>query len=152
MSSHSESNATALTERGITTGEYAGIASFEDAIALLEQHGATILDSAELGDGFSVIAKDEKNRLIGVPFVIMQAVQTEGDHGTFVSLRIVTKNGEKLVLNDGSTGICEQLITLWEQKPETKGKPFLCRHGLRVSEYDHPQYGPSKTYYLDTSA
>jgi hypothetical protein len=141
----------------INTAQYAGIQSFEDALAVVQDvFGGEIVDSADLGDGFALV--EDKMTLIKVPFIILAANFSEGDYkredgtiGTFVSCRIVTEDGRKLVLNDGSTGIHDQIQMLWAMKPETVGKPIVCRNGLRVSEYDHPQHGKSRTFYLDTS-
>lgn len=141
----------------ISTEIYAGIQSFEDALAVVQDvFGGEVIDSADLGDGFSLV--DDKMVLVKVPFIILAANFSEGDYkredgttGTFVSCRIVTEDGRKLVMNDGSTGIHDQIQMLWSQRPETKGKPIVCRNGLRVSEYDHPQHGKSRTFYFDTS-
>ena len=143
----------------LSTEIYAGITSFDDALAIVQDvFGGEVVDSADLGDGFTLVQKHEKGMLIGVPFIILAANFTEGDYlredgtkGTFVSCRIVTQDGRKLVLNDGSTGIHDQIKMLWSMKPETQGKPIVCRNGLRVSEYDHPEHGKASTYYLDTS-
>ena len=55
-----------------------------------------------------------------------------GDNGEFVSLAVVTKDGQKLIVNDGSTGIRDQVKDL-----EARGifPPVLVSRGLRVSEY-----------------
>lgn len=141
----------------ISVEAYAGITSFEDALAIVQDvFGGEVVDSADLGDGFALV--EDKMALIKVPFIILAANFSEGDYrredgtmGTFVSCRIVTEDGRKLVLNDGGSGIHDQIQMLWAMKPETQGKPIVCRNGLRVSEYDHPQHGLAKTFYLDTS-
>lgn len=127
--------------------------AFDDAMALVnEKLGGEVIDSADLGDGFGVLDTKNKGQLIGVTFFILSAQFSQGDNGEFVSCRIVTKDGRKLILNDGGTGIYEQLKTLWTVKPAAYGQPVLVRKGLRESRYNHPEHGPSVTYYLDTSA
>lgn len=142
----------------INTEQYAGISSFEDALALVQDvFGGEVIDSQDLGDGFALV--EDKTGLLGTPFIILAATFSEGEYkredgtmGTFVSCRIVTEDGRKMVLNDGGSGIHDQIQMLWTMKPEVVGKPIICRKGLRVSEYDHPKYGKAKTFYLDTSA
>lgn len=144
----------------LSTEDYASIKSFEDAVALVtDKFGGEVVSSTELGDGFALLNKSDKDRLIGVQFIILSAVFSEGDYkredgttGTFVSLRIVTKDGGKFIVNDGGSGIHDQIKMLHSQHPDTVGKPIACFKGLRKSEYDHPEHGKSVTYYLDTSA
>ena len=137
-------------ETPFTTEDYAGIESFDDAMALVEQKmGGVVIDSIDLGDGFSVV--ENKDTLLGTPLLILAVHFSEGDHGEFASCRAVTEDGRKVVINDGSTGIFAQLKLLQEKRPEIFGAPIMCRNGLRKSEYDHPEHGRSVTYYLDTS-
>lgn len=144
--------------RFLSADDYAGITSFDDALQLVQDKlGGEAVLASDLGDGFSVV--DNKNALIGVMFIVLEVgfhtgdiKKDDGTYGEFASLRIVTKDGRKLVINDGGTGIPEQIRALWKHKPETIGKPIMVPKGLRVSKYDHPQYGSSETFYLDTSA
>lgn len=152
------------TTAGFTATELADIDSFDAALALIgEKMGGTVVNSSDLGDGFSLLGTNDKGQLVGVPLVVMSVTFSEGEYvradgsgqkikGTFATLRIVTKDGRKLILNDGSTGICAQLQELYERRPAVAGQPILCAKGLRVSEYVHPEHGAAKTYYLDTSA
>lgn len=156
---HASGQDVAKTTPMLRPEDYAGIASFEDALRLVgDKLGGEIVDASDLGDGFTVLDKAQKKSLIGVTFIVLSVSFHEGDYkredgetGEFASLRLVTKNGQKYVLNDGGTGIPEQIKMLWQRKPESQGKPIVVHNGLRVSEYDHPQYGRSETYYLDTS-
>lgn len=138
-------------ESSLSSDDFASIQSFEDATRLInEKLGGVVADVTELGDGFSVL--DNKETLIGVPFIALQSVFRVGDYGPYVSMHIVTQDGRKFILNDGGTGIRDQISMLWERKPETKNRPIVCRKGLRKSTYEHPVHGKSTTYYLDTSA
>ena len=132
------------------------ITSFEDAISLLVESGTVATDAAELGNGFTVLAKDDKRRLVGIPFVILSFDFTPGDFGAdFVSAMIMTKGGEKLIVNDGSSGICAQLRDIAARMPAgAKHRGIVCKHGLRASDYTYRVSGveiPATTYYIDTT-
>lgn len=130
------------------------ITSFDDAVKLLGD--TPITDSADLGNGFTVLRKNDKRRLVGVPFLILSVDFLPGDFGKdFASMMIVTKGGEKLIVNDGSTGIADQLLQL-RARINGPMRGIVCKHGLRVSDYEYEDTDgmriPASTYYLDTSA
>lgn len=97
----------------------------------------------------------DKAQLVNVPFIIVSWKWNTGKQGpeTMASMVITlsrpvdTETGpvDRGVINDGSTGIAEQL-----RKLEAKGITGLVAvpKGLRMSTYDHPEHGPSKTFYL----
>lgn len=149
------------------------ITSYEDAVALAEQVHGTVIDIAqELGSGFALI--DDKDRLCGTEFVIIQWRFSAGDFGTFVSAGLVTKHGEKFIVNDGSSGMMDQLLQ-FSQATQRFGGMKVPR-GLRKSEYstcpdcgkpmsreeiacdnakclyEGDKRGLGTTYYLDTAA
>ena len=136
------------------------VTSMDDALRLVSEAGAEIEDySQAYGTGFAVLPTDEKNRLIKVPFVILEWRFSEGDNGEFVSALIVTDKGEKLVLNDGSTGIRDQLRKVTENRisrgaaDDVAHRGLSVPGGLRVSEYDYTDESTGKTskartYYL----
>lgn len=123
-----------------------------DAIGQELAEADGIISSTELGSGWAVLATTEKGRLVGVPLIVLDWTFNDGDNGEFVSARVITKPGERLVINDGSTGICQQLREL-EMREETRA--IFCKRGLRVSEYDYTDKDgtkrPAKTFYLDTA-
>lgn len=134
-----------------TEDDYRNVQSFEDAAALLGDS----VDVAEqvLGDGFALL--EDKDTLIGVPVILMEWSFNAGDFGDFVSVRLVAKDGRKLIMNDGSTGIMAQLRSYTERTGRYHG--LAVRRGLRRSDYTFPdpttgKDKPAKTYYLDTSA
>jgi hypothetical protein len=159
---------TEATEKGIVAkgaefseDEYAGIQNFNDAMKLLSDAGITVANAAdEIGDGFVLIkGDDEKARLIGVPFILISWNFNAGDFGKpFVSARGITQDGLKFVLNDGGSGIRDQLD---KYKGDMGG--LFVPHGLRRSDYgldadDKPvklgspeSVGKATTFYLDTS-
>lgn len=140
--------------------------SFDEIGALFE---GTAVDSTEVIESDSigeVLNGNDKDRLLKVPFFILDFRFNEGDMGKFVSARIVTKASEKFVLNDGSSGIYAQLLSASEKG--VKGG-IACRNGLRKSDYlfcdmcreplkrgetmcaFHPNEKPktASTYYID---
>lgn len=148
-------------ESKINAAQFKGISSFEDAMALVEDaFGGELYSAEDLGDGFALMESKEKSQLVGVSFIILSANfsksdilnEETGEAQEFCTMRVVTKDGRKLIVNDGSSGISEQIRTMWNMVPQSKGKPIFCALGLRVSVYNHPKHGPSKTFYLNTSS
>ena len=90
----------------------------------------------------------EKDQLIGVPFFIYNIRFSKGigKAGEFVSVQVIDKDDRRMVFNDGGSGVYAQLVQWTEETGQAGG--LYCPHGLRVSEYDHPEYGHSKTFYL----
>lgn len=139
------------------------IQSFADAMALLQSAGMTVADiTEEYGTGFDVL--DDKRQLVKVPFLILSWRFSEGDHGKFVSMMIVTREAggvsRKLIVNDGSTGIRKQMEEISEDRLQKfKGDVnkahagLLVPKGLRISEYDYVNdkgvKTPASTFYLN---
>lgn len=142
------------------------INSWEQAIAALRmQFGDEILaDIAdELGTGFAVADDTTKRQLVGVPMLLVGWTFNLGNWGEFVSMLAITQDGRKVVVNDGSTGIKEQLSEYTARTGKYAG--LRVRHGLRESTYDidaetkipvtRDFIGATEeahTFYLDTSA
>ncbi len=152
------------------------IQSWDDALALARQAYGTVLNihETELGDGFRVANEEDERRLIGVPLMLLEWRWNDGDFGEFVSIVAVAQGADgqatKWILNDGSTGIREQ-VRDFETKYGRNGG-LMVRQGLRVSDYttdldtgkpinkkDLVEYhkegkktGKGYTFYLDTSA
>lgn len=112
------------------------ITTAEDAIKLAAQMYGEVdsIAELELGNGF-VLLGDNKDRLIGVPFLILTGQLHLGDFGEFASLMLVTMDGSnaRIILNDGSTGICDQYKEMTQRKGRAGG--FTVPKGLRKSEY-----------------
>lgn len=141
------------------------IASFEDAQRLLMANGVELLDaSTEIGDGFSLL--ENKDVLVDVPFIALTWVFSDGDYpvvdekgvpeldasgepvmGKFCTMRVVTGDGKKLIVNDGGTGIAKQLLGFENRTGRSTG--LLVQRGLRRSSYNHPIYGAGITHYLN---
>lgn len=116
------------------------LSSFDAAIALATAaHGDMLDASDELGDGFTLLGKDDKGRLENVPMLLLEWAFRPGDFGTpFVSVRVAARQSDgsvgKYIINDGSTGIAEQLARF--TKKTGKMGNLLVKGGLRKSEYD----------------
>lgn len=141
----------ATQEPMFTTAQLQGIDGFADAAqALREQFGDDIVSSfdAKDDDGFAVCS--DKSVLVGKPFILLQWTFREGDHGAYVSINIVTEDGAKLILNDGSKGIFAQLSNLSAETGRVGGG--LAPAGLKRSDYTYTDAdGNSKnatTFYL----
>lgn len=142
-----------LQKMGPTEEELRAITSVDDALALFDNQADDVSDL--LGTGFNVIPSEEKARLVGQPFVIIGHTVSNGDQGEFSSLQIVTKKEEKLIINDGSTGIHAQMMRIQNQR-NGEWRPVVVNKGLRSSNYKYtdPKTGeekPATTYYLDLS-
>jgi hypothetical protein len=120
-----------------------GIESWEDAISLANELG-TLVDATDvLGNGFEILDTKDKGQLVGVPMLFLSWRFNDGDNGEFVSALVVLKVGNgirKVVLNDGSTGIKEQLKSFtFDYAPKKLGgqkfSGLVAKNGLRRSDY-----------------
>lgn len=138
-----------------STAQLREIGSLEDALKLAEDVGAEVTLAEELGDGFTLI--EDKNSLVGKKMVLISWTFSEGDFGNeFASIRAVVAhdNGssDKIVFNDGSTGVCAQLRELTDRG---KTSFLYAPKGLRRSDYEAIVDGKrtrATTYYVDTAA
>lgn len=138
--------------------DLANIDGMQGALDLFSATGVELEDWNDYGTGFVVT---DKAALVGVPLVLLEWRFNEGDFGGFVSAAAVTADGRKVVINDGSTGIREQLEMVTAQRrkrnhphPQAGLKVMA---GLTVSEYETEAVNPktgetvktrAKTYYL----
>lgn len=108
------------------------VSSYDEALALAEEMNAAVFDiSEELGTGFVLL--EDKSKLKGVEFVALLWRINPGTFGGFASMAVVTRGGEKYIVNDGSTGIYDQLRTLSSTKKVFGG--MKVPRGLRDSQY-----------------
>lgn len=137
--------------------------SWESAIAAMESIGATISRADEdLADDYPVI---DKERLINRPFMALTwsiSKPANESYGTpYIVVRGILRGGKRFRFTDGSTGICEQLIKLTEQRIKSgfavPNAGLICPNGLRKSEYTYrdtdkdgnPVDAPASTFYID---
>lgn len=121
--------------------DLAAIDSFADAVKALESFNVAVEKTSDYGTGFAIVK--DKNVLIGVDFLILDWRFTDSSkyEGDFVSATLVTKDGRKLILNDGSTGIRDQLKLVTAERIK-KGHPhpqsgIMVQNGLTRSDYDY---------------
>lgn len=104
----------------------------------------------------------DKSLLIDEPFLIFDVRYYEGKFGDAVAVMLVTKNklkganGEQdhFVINDGSTGLYQQVVDMVKRAKTKSG--ILCPRGLRASTYDYDIVdgfgehvtGEATTYYV----
>lgn len=115
--------------------DLSGVNTFDDALAALQAAGVVAEKITEYGDGFILADKKDKAALVGVPFIIVDStvrVDKETDR-EYTSFRIVTGDGRKLVVNDGSQGIHTQGIALSAKRGTLAG--LVVEHGLTGGEY-----------------
>lgn len=141
-SAQDEVTTSELAVRDVRIGDedLASIASIEDAVRILDSYDAAIEDFSDYGTGFEII--ENKDVLVGKPILIVEwRFQPSKEFGgEFVSALVVTKSGEKFVVNDGSTGIAAQLRAVTNRRADkghpTPTKGLTVQKGLRKSSYE----------------
>jgi hypothetical protein len=143
--------------------DYAELTSFDDAFRLATETFGGVVSAEELGDGFSVLTN--KDVLEGVPLILLRwdfrvsdevmRKNSSGDEvpAEYVSCRVMTQDGRKFIINDGSTGMYQQLVD-FTNKHERQGGMYVPK-GLHKSEYwaETPEGKKrASTFYLDTSS
>lgn len=97
----------------------------------------------------------DKKALVGVPFMIADIRLYEGKWGVAAAVCALTKDNDRVVFNDGSTGVYEQVKYFLTAKKRKAG--ILCPEGLRASNYekevrdgmtDEITMIPATTYYI----
>lgn len=140
--------------------DLASITDFNSVLDLFNSREIVPESMSDYGTGFS-IAK-EKGQLVGVPFMIIEWRFNDSDiseGASFVSAAIVTKNGDKLILNDGGTGIHDQLRLVTKVRNDnghaTPQAGLLVREGLTRSDYTFTdakgKASKATTFYLSES-
>lgn len=111
-----------------------GVGSVEDAIRLAtELYGVAPESAADhLGNGFMMV--EDKDHLLNRPMVILATKTHLGDWGEFCSVfAVMGDNNDRVIFNDGSTGIFYNVRELVERTGRVGG--WIVGHGLRKSEY-----------------
>lgn len=133
-----KSTALATAEQGATIA-FAG-KTFAELLAQAEQAGTKLREPDRV---------DDKDKLVGVPFVIVGVKMKNGDFGPYIQLQVVIPDGRVLLVSDGGAGFAKQLAPVDGQPLKL---PIHVPEGLRRSDYTHPEHGPSTTYYLSGGA
>jgi hypothetical protein len=140
----------------ISRDQLAEMENFADAIKALQALGGEVINSDILGDGFSLLK--EKEKLVGVPLMFVTWNFSQGDFGEMVSARVIAEfpnnNYVKYVINDGSTGMYQQLRDATDRHPDVR--MLFAKRGLRKSDFTYvDEKGtkkPATTFYIDTSS
>lgn len=113
------------------------LSSYAQALELAaELYEGRIIDlSEELGTGFEVLNDTNKDRLIDKGFLIIAFRFNNSAEfgGLFASAIVMSEAGEKFILNDGSSGIRDQLMDMAQRSRQFGG--YEVKKGLRKSEY-----------------
>ena len=136
----------------------ASMGSWEETLAVFEGAGVGIESIEDYGSGFKLL--NDKSRLVGVPLLVIEwrftaskkYVNDAGEPSEFVSAMVITKHGDRYILNDGSTGIAAQLRMVQDQRT-AKGHSnpqvgLMVADGLTRSEYLNADGVPGVTFYL----
>lgn len=145
-----------ITKRPFSDEELRNLDSLDSIKALL---GEQVGNATDLGSGFVVLDKESKRRICGVPllFLFWQFSDGIGEKGEKVTAHVVQLSPDgvvsgKFIINDGSTGIYEQLKEYTSRTNASKG--LFVPKGLRASDYITTINGRDEaatTYYIDTS-
>jgi hypothetical protein len=123
--------------RPIDNDQLRTVTDFNSAMELLENMGVPLVDSSEeLGTGFK--KTDNKKQFVGVPLVVLFWTFHDGDFGEdpFVAIHLVTRDGGKYILTDGSTGIRDELRK-WTENNNGRTFGMICETGFSESEYKY---------------
>lgn len=139
------------------------IDSYEQALALVNNNGGIVEIGEVAGDGY-VITKD-KDILLNIPFLLIdwKEVTDPETLRDYATIRLITSDGRKYRLSDGSTGIYKQLTEIRDRTGFVTG--IRVPKGLTKSEYyirddtrepvgkdfDGPK-SKAATYYLSTTS
>lgn len=121
--------------RSATNSELSNVQSFEDAVRLAQDLYGEIIPSYDLGDGFTGL--DDKDELVGVPFIVMGwglGWSDFGDDERFSILRVVTQDGRKLRFSDGGSGVHRTLVERFQGDP-INFTALMALGGLSRGEY-----------------
>lgn len=123
--------------------DLANVTNLADAFAVLNASGLIVAEVADFDDSAWGPTIDDKDSLIGRPFLIVEAKFHVGDFGPFAACLCLDENGRKFVFTDGSTGVYRQL----ENITARHDGPIYAGRGLRRSDYEKDGRA-ARTYYL----
>ena len=141
------------TELRFNEEQLGQITSIEDAFAALAGAGIGVSGIEDFGSGFILTDKDQ---LQGAEMLLLQWRFSDGDFGPFVSVVALTRDGRRVIFNDGSTGVYQQLRTVTRARMgngEVNMQAGLtATKGLKKSTYNYQDdqgvMRPASTYYL----
>jgi hypothetical protein len=143
---------------GKTPATVNDVVSFSDIQSMARVAGLDEADVVFLANPYTVLQNRDKDKLIGIPFMIRywRFTQDEKTKRYYVVAYCVTRDDEMFILTDGSTGIKAQLASLTVKRKED-GHKFPDQYamivsGLTRSDYDYEddkgEISEAHTYYL----
>jgi hypothetical protein len=165
-----------MRRRTFSDSELSDIDSWESVLEkATAAYGGIVSVTDVLGTGFAVATEDDKERLCGVPLLILEWSFNAGDFSedyvSCVAVQRLDDGGiKKWIINDGGQGIRKQLTEYQSKTGNTGG--LAVPKGLRVSKFyidaetklpltksevaeaisSKRKIQPAHTFYLDTSA
>lgn len=137
-----------------------GLTDLDSVLRFLESEYGGVADVAEhIGDGFAMV--DDKGQLVGREMVLIHWKFNESSYKDasgvavpFVFVRAMTRDGQRVMFVDGSSGVRDELLE-FSSRTGQFGALHLHR-GLRRSDYEYTDpitgaISPATTFYLDTS-
>ena len=159
--SKTESNAVAIPNR-FSDDELTSITSIADVNVLFSKYGVSADTIANYGTGFSVVK--DKNTLVNKRLMILEWHFYPSDKGSgdMVTVHAFTSEGDKVIFNDGSTGVREQLRRVMDMRMKNgQDEVSACRalivnNGLMARSYDYTdpttgEVSKATTFYLSES-
>jgi hypothetical protein len=132
---HDPAKATALDRFRAGKAAEVMALSYEELLATLTEENE-LVDVSMAGDGYVKPESNEraKHGLVGLAFIIVdwRFSPGMGPRGEKVTLRIKTQHNDHLIINDGGTGIYEQMAAV---RDAGYTGAIVCRNGLRSSTY-----------------
>lgn len=130
--------------------------TFDAALALAEQEFGDISDANEV-IGSKFLRLKDKRVLVDTPFLVLYVSfpassrfnnPETGEPARFANAHVITEDGRRFIIVDGSTGLYPQLEE-WALRSGRNGG-LLVKGGLRESTYPLPDgSGEGVTYYLN---
>jgi hypothetical protein len=122
--------------------ELTNITSIADVNKLFSKYGVSADTIANYGTGFTVVKKES---LINKQFVILEwhFYPSDKGGGDMVTVHAFTKDGDKVIFNDGSTGVREQLRRVMNTRIKAGAdevsacRALLVNGGLKSRTYDY---------------
>lgn len=133
------------------------IETFNNAIDLLHEVKALTDDQVTELTGFGLMPGNHKEKLVGVPFVIIEFdFRIGNENSRYVECSIITTRDSRYLLRDSSRGICAQLTDLYNERVASDhpnpNLGYYARKGLTFQEFPYTkpngEYVKPRTYYL----
>lgn len=116
--------------------DYLEISDLYSAVDILRTKGWLTTEVEADVTGFRLIGAEEKEELIGVPFLVVSAILRH-DHkkdSDYVDVMLVTADDRRIWLRDSSQGVFQQFLHMFRVVGENRVHGVWVRRGLRYEE------------------